>query len=115
MNEITYKELLSIAILEMEYSVIKNEKSNIKKERIRWYESGVKCSCERPLDISGDFVDGRGYYDGTCPFCNKRREFYFHLKKISARQSAIRNIIRHKVDAFFETAKLNGTTGEQRL
>jgi hypothetical protein len=25
MNEITYKELLSIAILEMEYSVIKNE------------------------------------------------------------------------------------------
>ncbi len=89
-----YDALLAIVLLEKEYYANKDEKTNIKAERVAWYKTGIKCTCDRKLDQWGEYADGGDQYDGTCPFCNKRNEYHERLNKIANRQRAIRNTIR---------------------
>lgn len=96
-NKINYDSLLEIVCLMQEWYNNVETKKKIKFERITWYETGIKCSCSRPRNEHGEYADGGEEYDGTCPFCIKRNEFYTRLNKLANRQRAIKNKIRHRV------------------
>ena len=92
-----YDALLAIVLLEKEYYTNKDEIAKIKAERVAWYETGIKCTCDRKLNQWGEYADGGDKYDGNCPFCKKRNKYYKRLDKIANRQRAIRNLIRSRV------------------
>ena len=92
-----YDALLAIVLLEKEWYDNRIKKAEIKAERIAWYETGLKCTCDRPLNQWGEYEDGGEQYDGTCPFCTKRNDYHERLKKLANRQRAIRNTIQARV------------------
>ena len=95
-----YDTLLVTVRLLKEWYENKENIALIKSERIEWYETGIKCTCERKKLAYPNqeyYEDGGGDYDGTCAFCIKRNEFYHKIQKIANRQRAIRNKLRHRV------------------
>ena len=99
-DPMAYDTLLATVRLVKEWYDNKEKIAAIKGERIEWYNTKPKCTCERVIfdyPNFGEYEDGGTEYDGTCAFCKQRNDFYNKLKLIANRQRAIKNKIRHRI------------------